>query len=90
VEQQTETDRVMEQLTQRQAHIHLLEQSGVQAAEEIEVIDYCSSLTIRFIFSLPFTVQFSSFCICGRGFCVASYVYAIYYHYYCYYYYYYY
>jgi len=37
VEQQMENDRVIEQLTQRQAHVQLLEQCSVEATEEISV-----------------------------------------------------
>jgi len=47
MEQQVESDRVKDQLRERQAHIQLLEQHGTQAAEEIEVSDCCLSLIIQ-------------------------------------------
>jgi len=47
-EQQRESDRILEQLTQHQAkltqasdQIQLLEQHGIQATEEIEASSYC-------------------------------------------------
>ena len=46
VDQETENERVMEQLAERQAQVQLLQQHGDQAAEEITVGD---SLLLSFV-----------------------------------------